>query len=457
VTSKALRLGAVRLPLPSVSVDFGPWRRTFLITLAGLALVLLIAVWWTGAPPAAGRGARMTDAGRLTGLLAGYVAICQLLLRSRLSVVERGFGTDAINDLHRVFGGYLLALVLAHATLVTAGYSASARTNVPQEAWTLITSYPYVSWAAAALGILLTVVAVSIRLIRRRLRYEVWHGIHALVYVAVILAFFHQIAVGDHFRRSGTLKTAWTYAGVAVGLLILASRFLRPIYLVARHRLAVDRIVQESPGVVSIWMSGRRLDQFYTAGQYCRWRFVTRGLFLAAHPYSMSTEPARDFLRVTARATGDHGVKLAHLRPGTLVVPEGPCGGLTIPRWTRRPVVLIAGGIGVTPLRSLFGTASCTPGELALIYRAKGESDVILRDELDRLAADKGGRVHYLIGPRTSEAAALSPDRLARLCPAIANAQVFVCGSKGFVDHVRRVLHTVPVPRSRIHAESFEM
>src|SRR3954464_12391924 len=103
--------------------------------------VLIAVMWWRGAPPAVGPGADLTDAGQLAGLLAGYVAVLQVLLRARVPVIERGLGTDRINGLHRLLGTSLLAVIAAHATLVTAGSSRIGRTSMASQFGALVTSY----------------------------------------------------------------------------------------------------------------------------------------------------------------------------------------------------------------------------------------------------------------------------------------------------------------------------
>ena len=171
-----------------------------LASAAGAGAVVLIVAWWRGAPPATGPGAALTDAGRLTGFVAGYVAVLQLLLRARLRPIEQGLGTDRINATHRLLGPYLVLLVLAHGALVAAGYSRRLRTPLPSQLGALVTDFSYVSWAAAAAGILVVVGVMSMPSVRRRLPHEVWHCLHLLVYVALALAFFHQVAVGGHYE-----------------------------------------------------------------------------------------------------------------------------------------------------------------------------------------------------------------------------------------------------------------
>jgi ferredoxin-NADP reductase len=430
-------------------------RARHLGTLALLGAVLLVVTWWRGAAASVGPGAALTDAGRLTGFLAGYVALVQVLLRARLTVVERTLGTDTINACHRLLGSYLIVLVLTHATLITAGYARTLHTTITDQLWSLLTGYPYVLWAAIGTGMLLGVGATSVPAVRRHLRYEVWHGLHLLVYAALVLAFFHQVTDGEHFLHSARLRTAWTVLFVAVGVVMLWSRWLRPLVLMARHRLVVAAVHRETPGTVSIELTGRRLDCFPAeSGQYFRWRFVTRGRWWVAHPYSLSAEPDGRRLRITATVAGRCSSLLPRLRVGTKVVAEGPGGGLLANQGWDGPVVLIAGGIGITPLRALFATIPSD--RLTLVYRGHAAAEMPFRSELDDIAAGRDAHVQYIVGSRNEPANRLVPEQLAELCPDLREARVYVCGSAGFVRHVRTSLAALGVRAGNVRTESFQ-
>jgi ferredoxin-NADP reductase/DMSO/TMAO reductase YedYZ heme-binding membrane subunit len=448
-----LRLkGPVSAPADDV---LGPAARLAAVAIAGGAFV--VVTWWRAAPPSVGPGAALMDAGRLAGLLAGYVALLQVLLRARLPVVERGLGTDAINETHHLLGGYLVALVIGHATLITTGYAAAAGTSVPQELVALV-SYPYVLLAMIAACLLAGIVISSLPPARRRLPHQAWHGLHLLVYLALALAFFHQVSVGEHFRPHAILRAAWTtlFAGAAAALIVF--RVYRPIYLSVRLRLAVASVVHETANVVSIRIRGRNLDRLHASpGQYFRWRFLAQGAWYLAHPFSLSEEPGGQSLRITVRIGGPHTAMLARLSPGTRVIAEGPCGGLIASSGWRGPVALIAGGVGITPLRALFATASCAGGSISLVYRAHTAADVVFRSELECIAAQREGKAHFLVGGRDDPRNDLSAASLARLCPDLPRSRVFVCGPPGYTKAIRASLDSLGIPGRRIRSESFRL
>jgi ferredoxin-NADP reductase len=219
----------------------------------------------------------------------------------------------------------------------------------------------------------------------------------------------------------------------------------------------VAGVFPEAPGIFSIHITGSHLRELDAeAGQFFRWRFMTRDGWWQSHPYSLSAPPAEDLLRITFKVLGDHSEDLQHIRKGTRVFAEGPYGALTQSRRTRRKVLFLAGGIGVTPLRALFETLPAGKNDLTLIYRANTELDVVFRTELDAIARVRKARVHYLVGPPGSESDPFVGRRLAALVPGIREHDVYLCGPPRMMDAARNALRRVDVPRRHIHTESFE-
>ena len=91
---------------------------------------------------------------------------------------------------------------------------------------------------------------------------------------------------------------------------------------------------------------------------------------------------------------------LRELPPGTRVVTEGPYGALTEAVRSRRKVLLIAGGVGITPLRALLESLPARPGDLTLIYRVSSMRDAVFRHELEQLAQRRGAQVWFVAGSR---------------------------------------------------------
>jgi ferredoxin-NADP reductase len=214
----------------------------------------------------------------------------------------------------------------------------------------------------------------------------------------------------------------------------------------------------EAPGVVSIVIGGRHLPELRAeSGQFFRWRFLTRDLWWTSSPYSLSAPPRRDRLRITVKAAGDHSEALRRLAPGTPVIAEGPYGALTGAARRHRKVLLIAGGVGITPLRALLESLPGAPGDLTLIYRVSTLRDAVFREELKQLADRRGARVWFVAGSRAElNGNPLAGGELTRRVPGLIEHDVYLCGPPGLTAAITRELLDAGVRRRQIHHESFE-
>lgn len=135
------------------------------------------------------------------------------------------------------------------------------------------------------------------------------------------------------------------------------------------------------------------------------------------------------------------------------MIAEGPYGAVTSARRTRGNVLLVAGGVGITPMRALFETLALERGEdVLLLYRARTAGELLFRAELDEIAVRRGARVHYVLGPDREP---LSAAGLQRLVPDLPGRDVFMCGPPGLMSTVRTSLREAGVPAVQVHEERF--
>ncbi|MFC4033402.1 ferric reductase-like transmembrane domain-containing protein [Streptomyces polygonati] len=427
-----------------------------LLCWTGAAAVL--ALWWQGTGAVVGPADWLIGAGRIAGLLSGYSCALLVGLMARVPVLEQSVGSDRVARWHAALGRYTVCLLIAHVTLILWGYAVQARTGVVGETSTVVLTYPEMLKGTIGGLLLLAVGVVSARAVRRRVRYETWYHLHLLTYLAVFLAFWHQLALGADFSAHPLARGFWYTLYVGAAGAVLRYRIAAPLRLNTRHRLRVARVVPEAPGVVSVIVRGERLPELAArSGQFLRWRFLTPGLWWTASPYSLSTAPRPDLLRITVKAVGGHSAALARLRPGTRIWAEGPYGALTADRRTRQKVLLLAGGVGVTPLRALFESLPARPGDLTLIYRARTPDDLALRGELDSIARSRGARLHYLLNQADGRSPRLTPDLLRGAVPDVAQHDVYLCGPPGMARASYEALRSAGVPARHIHYESFEL
>ena len=420
-----------------------------------LGAAAVLGLWWQDTASVHGFGAWLTGAGRILGLLAGYGVVVLVALMARLPPLERGIGADRLARWHAMGGRYIVSIMVAHALLIIWGYAVTAHADVVHESGTLLTQYPDVLMATVAGFLLLGVGIVSMRAARRRMRYETWYYLHFYTYLAIALAFSHQFANGASFINSLAARFWWSAMYLTVALLVVWYRIVVPWRAFVRHGFRVLGVRDEAPGVVSVYIGGAGLGELAAEpGQFFRWRFLTPALWWSSHPYSLSAAPGADRLRITVKDLGDHSRSLRHLRTGTRVWVEGPFGAFTASGTAGRGVVLLAGGVGITPLRAMFASL---PGRVTLIYRARDWRDIVFRDELDAIARTRGAQVHYVVGSRAQLGSdPLTAPVLQSLVPGLHKQDVYVCGPAGMTAAAVAALQDAGVPRRRVHYESFE-
>jgi predicted ferric reductase len=404
-------------------------------------------------------GELLTSLGRLTGLLAAYAALLQVALLARIPWLERLIGFDRLTVWHRRNGHACLDLVLAHVVLIVWGYALTDKISLPKEISTMLGGgiYPGMITATVGTALLIAVVVSSVVIVRRRLRYETWHAVHLAAYAGIALAWFHQIPTGNELAYSSAAADYWRALYVATLALILGFRVVAPLVKSMRHGLRVAEVVEESAGVVSVRIAGRRLDRLdVRAGQFFLWRFLDRKRWWSAHPFSLSAAPDGRSLRITVKALGDFSGGLASLEPGTRVIAEGPFGVFTEAARKREKVLLVAGGIGITPIRALMEDMS---GDVVVIYRVVDEGDIVFRDELEHLADERGLRLLFVVGDHATRAGRrlLSPRHLRELVPDIAERQVYVCGPPAMANALEQNVQRAEVPTRFIHTEKFAL
>ena len=152
-----------------------------------------------------------------------------------------------------------------------------------------MTTFPGMLVAAVGFGLLVMAGVTSYRYARQHMRYETWWAVHLYTYLAAALSFSHQIVTGAPFIGHPLARAFWISLWVADCRRGLGYRWGLPSCAACATGSGSTAVQDEAPGVVSIVMRGRRLDRLPVAGgQFLQWRFLRRGMWWQAHPYSLS-------------------------------------------------------------------------------------------------------------------------------------------------------------------------
>lgn len=401
--------------------------------------------------------------GRLAGLLAAFGILFLLLLISRAKWIEGVFGLDRLSRTHHIVGFSIFLLLIIHPMLLTAGHSMQAGIGFRAQFVDFFKNWEDIHGAIIGQDLMIIAIIISVFAILKKIKYEIWYNDHLLQYVAFALAFGHQIAVGSDFTDNRYFKIYWCVLYVFVVGVIVYCRFLNPLRYYLVHRFQVARLVSESDDVTSVYIEGKDLDKYpVRAGQFLIVRFLTKGFRREAHPFSMSCYPDGKQIRLTIKQLGDFTRKIPELKPGTPVLIDGPNGIFTAHSSESDKVLMIAGGIGITPIRSVAEEMVAADRDIVLIYGNRNANSIVFKKELDDLVTKSQGRLkifHVMSGDQAwqGEKGRIDRERIERLVPDLLERDVFLCGPPVMMKIVRSTLAGMGVPSSRIHYERFAL
>jgi len=397
----------------------------------------------------------IAELGSSLGIAALGVLALLMLLPSRLPIFQ-GLGADVSVRLHRRLGTSFAALLAAHIAVVVA--AAPPRVHL-----FAFVGQPWRAQAAILSTLALGALAGT-SLLRRRLglSYAAWRFLHgALAVSALVLATAHTFGWHRYLMHGAGL----------IALVLLAAL---PIAGVWRLRVYRHRSLQRAPYVVESVTAERggaatvqlRADGHkgtaFRPGQFAWIKLGGRSLGVHEHPFSYSSSavcPERPTF--TIRAYDGFSATAAQLTPGTSVLVDGPHGAFN-PSVTSPGMLLIASGIGITPIMSILRTAADRRDgrHFVVVYGSRDEESITFREELDALAARLWlDVIHTLSRPAPEwrgargriDAAVLA----AALPPRPHRFDFFICGSGPAVGSALAALTVLGIPPERVHAERF--
>ncbi len=215
--------------------------------------------------------------GRLAGLLTELLIITQLFLISRFSFIEKEYDFDKLIGIHKKIGFFIRIFIISHPLLLTIGYAKLNNINYLNQFINFQTNWEEVFGATIAAIIIILIAIISIKKIRNRIPYEVWYLSHLPLYIAIAIAFEHQIQTGD-MSQGGAMFYWYLINILTIGILIIY-RFIKPLYLFINHRFIVEKIVKENKNVYSIYITGKNMIKYkFQSGQYATLIFIQKDM-----------------------------------------------------------------------------------------------------------------------------------------------------------------------------------
>jgi predicted ferric reductase len=391
----------------------------------------------------------------------GYAGLAmmglQFGLTARFRYVTEPWGEDVIYHFHRRISLIAVALIIAHPLILFA---------VRPELLVLLNSItaPWrARFAALSLYSLIALVVTALWRVELKIRYETWHLSHiALAIIAVMAGLLHMVGWGFYLVNPWK-RALWIGMTIFWIGLLLYVRIVKPLFVLRRpYRVLEVRKERGDTSTLVMLPEGHPGFRF-TPGQF-GWLTVWGSPFkITGHPFSFSSsaEVTDGRVEMSIRNLGDFTSEIYKVPVGQRVYLDGPYGAFTI----GNPAdihVLIAGGVGVTPMVSMIRTLADRGDKrpVILLYGSKDWESITFREELEALKARLNLTViHVLRNPPdgwTGEQGHITAEIFKRhLPPPYADHEYFICGPAVMMDLIEEALGEMNVPMSKYHSERY--
>jgi len=221
-------------------------------------------------------------------------------------------------------------------------------------------------------------------------------------------------------------------------------------------------VVDETPDIRTFRFT-RPVGLAFQPGQFMTVRLQIEGRDVT-RCYSISSSPeATAYMEISVRRQGlVSGALHATIRPGTTLQVMGPLGAFVYPAGDSRPLVLIAGGVGITPVASMIRHALATEPSrpVTLLYSARNDREFAFRDEWLSLAK-RHAQFRVFLASSATEDPSVYPGRvdgalLEAAAPQLVQSVVCMCGPQPMIESLRTLLGEMGVPGGQVRYELFE-
>jgi predicted ferric reductase len=439
------------MQLSKYTLHGAAWLVAYLFFVLGPLLALLTGLH----PPSRDFWTEFSAALAYSGLA---IMGLQIGLTARFRYVTEPWGEDVIYHFHRRISLVALALVVAHPLILFA--------ERPQ-LLALLNSFS-APWRArfAALSIYALIALVVTALWRKqlKLRYEIWHHLHVGLALVAIAAGLAHMAGWGFYLNAPWKRALWIALPILWACLLAYVRVFKPLFMLRRPFRVVE-VRPERGDCYTLAMQPEGHPGFrFRPGQF-GWLTVYGTPFkITAHPFSFSSsaDAIGGRVEMTIRNLGDFTSTIGKVSVGRRVYLDGPYGAFALRPKPADTYVLIAGGVGITPMMSILRTLADrgVSRPVVLLYGTRDWDSVTFREELEALAPRLNLTVVTVLSnpPEgwTGERGVIDAEMFRRhLSSPYADHEYFICGPDRMMDAIEAALGALQVPMSRYHSERY--
>lgn len=430
--------------------NFKTSRSLLLILYAGTIAGTTLAIDWSSAGEFRGL---LVLFGKSAGLMAFVMLVLQAAMTCRVKLLDRLAAIDKVTNFHKRMGIVVACLLIAHVALLVAGKNNLALLSM-ETSWR-------VNLGKAALGMTWLTVTLAMTFGAFGLDYNIWRVSHKTALAIVGLGFLHSWSIGAEVRYTPLRFVWWGLLLVCAAAAVYRNGYI-PLW--GRRRYRVKAVSRQTHNTYTLTLGAEQTPiRTHKPGQFIFLKLKRPGRKSEIHPFTLASSPAEaPSLQVTIKQSGNFTNTIDQTTTADTAMVEGPYGQFSLVNYPAGPVLLIAGGVGITPLMSMMRYLRDTGDrrEVVFLYGNRTRDDILFEKELAALPANFKV-VHVL-----SEADAAWTGLKGYITQEIigehirsmpATTEIFLCGPPPMMDKVIGSLRALEIAGGRIHYERFTL
>ena len=402
-------------------------------------------------------------------LTTGMLTLVFLILTLIVTPLRKITGWNWLIFSRRTFGLYAFFYASLHFLIF---FSLDRSFSIPSTLTEMV-KRKYLIIGSIGLLAMVPLAVTSTNAMIKRMGAKRWHALHRLAYVAAICGVIHY-----YMQVKADVRQPLAFAGALTILLgyrvVTAKKSVSPAQATSPGRkiwsgpLRLARIIRQTSDVQTfrfVSPDGGLMPFQHQPGQYLVISPVINGKKVN-RPYTISSSPTQpDYCEITVKRE-EMGFVSRHLhdtlRESDTINISAPTGRFIFDGTQAKSVVLIAGGVGITPLMAIarYLTDKGWQGDIYFAYSTRTRNDIIYRKELDDLKARFPNlHVHVTLSRAdmdwTGHKGRVTAEFLTKCIPELPRRQIYICGPDAMMAMTVQVLKELGVPTEQIKLEEF--
>lgn len=385
---------------------------------------------------------------QIASLIGAVLLSFTFVLSSRFNFLEKYFGSlDQVYKKHHFIGAISFLLLISHPLLLTLQ---AIQDSISTTMYLLPSNN--IIYTAGVLALYSLIIFLTFTLLIK-LPYHLWYLTHQLMGIVLFFALIHINFITSDVSRFPLLKI-WILAWI---LFALISYIYKRFFYVKNGPKSTYQVnkIENINGLLDLSLSPTEKPLKYSPGQFVFISFQQNGIKPEFHPFSIVSPQDSNHLRFCIKVFGDYTGSIIDLKPGSIATIMGPYGQLHKFYESDKNLVLIAGGIGITPFISMIDSEVVNPKnrQINLFYSNKNSDSAFNHQNfLEISTTNKNFKYHPIF---TESDPRLSAAFISSHVSGFQSSTFLLCGPQTMMESIKNQLLELNIEPKNIYYEDF--